>query len=399
MQYNYAGLNKALDLTKSGRLQEALTTLQGLGGGAAGALPSPGASGSYIPEIGRKFIPPAVTKIIDVWGPGGASAPAAVPGMAGSERAAAAEAALGGEVRHHTYANAAGSRAYDLYIPSGYAGQPVPLIVMLHGGTQTAADFAAGTRMSQLAEEHTFLVAYPEQSRAVSKGGFWGWFKPGDQIRNAGEPSIIAGITREIMQDQSVDPAHVYAAGLSAGGAMSLVMAVTYPELYAAVGVHSGLPYGSAHDVRSAFSTMKTGGSPRTAGALPLIVFHGDEDTVVAPVNAEKIVASRLQSAAKGGAALSGPTTTKAGAGGRRSSRDIYTGADDAVMIERWTIEGGGHAWSGGSTNGTYTDPVGPDASAEMVRFFLDHRGANAAPAGRASQGAALTRMRNPFRR
>jgi poly(hydroxyalkanoate) depolymerase family esterase len=401
MHYNNAGLNRALELTKSGRLPEALAVLKDLGGvGAAGTtrpwLPDgvansgigsgqygwqPDASrGSYVPEIGRRYIPPAVSRIIDTWGPQGVAAPPGAQPAADRGTAEAAAAALGGEVRHLTHTTSAGSRAYDLYIPTGYAGDAVPLVVMLHGGTQTAVDFAAGTRMSQLAEEHTFLVAYPEQSQAASQGRYWNWFKPGDQVRGAGEPSIIAGITREIMRNQSVDPARVYVAGLSAGGAMAAVMAATYPDLYAAVGVHSGLGYGSAHDVASAFAAMKNGGSPRLAGhAVPLIVFHGDSDTVVAPVNAEKIVSSWLKAAAVRGTPLSGPTTTHAGAGGRRFTRDVYTGADASVMIEQWTVHGTGHGWSGGSSIGSYTDPSGPDASAEMLRFFLEHRAAPAA--------------------
>lgn len=403
MHHYNAGLNQALELTKSGRLPEALAVLKGLGGGAAAGTtlpwmpdglavpgtgisqygwPPQGSSGSYIPEIGRRYIPPAVTKIIDTWGPHGVAALPSAHQAVEPGAAAAAAAALDGEVRHLTHTTSAGSRAYNLYIPTGYAGDEVPLIVMLHGGTQTAADFAAGSRMSQLAEEHTFLVAYPEQSRTVSHGGYWSWFKPGDQVRDAGEPSIIAGITREIIRNHSVDPTRVYVAGLSAGGAMAVVMAATYPDLYAAVGAHSGLAYGSARDAASAFAAMKNGGSPRPAGVVPIIVFHGDSDTIVAPVNAEKIVASHLQNAAVRGTELSGPTTTHGGAGGRRFTRDVYVGADGRVMIEQWITHGGGHAWSGGSTIGTYTDPSGPDASAEMLRFFLRHRTSMAAGRG-----------------
>ena len=369
------GLKDALELTKRGRMHEALSVLSRLGHGQRSS------SGSYIPDIGRRYIPPAVIQLVDAWAPTGVAAragvrPVAEGNGAAATAAAAAAAAPGGEIRHLRYATPAGSRAYDLYVPSSYTGEEVPLVVMLHGGTQTAIDFAAGTRMNQLAEEHIFLVAYPEQSRAVNRGGFWGWFNPCDQERDAGEPSIIAGITREVMRKLSVDPTRVYVAGLSAGGAMAAGMAATYPELYAAVGVHSGLAYGAAYDVKSAYAAMKNGGSPRPAGAAPIIVFHGDRDTIVAAVNAEKIVDSRLRAAIARGEVLSEPTIASSGAGGRRCTRSVYVGVDDRVMIEQWTVHGGGHAWFGGSPVGSYTDPLGPDASAEIVRFFLGHRAA-----------------------
>lgn len=303
---------------------------------------------------------------------------------------------VGGSFESYEYANRAGTRAYKLYVPAQIVAAPpvvtplvvTPLVVMLHGCTQSSDDFAAGARMNQLADQHGFLVAYPEQPSSANPSKCWNWFKAQDQVRDSGEPSLIVGITRDVAARHHVDPRRIFVAGMSAGAAMAVILGETYPDVFAGVGVHSGLPYRSANDIPSAMLAMKGGRSGMPAlkmkGAaeaaapqkiarhpVPVIVFHGDRDHTVQQSNALEIVRQAQGAHARARVALNVNTERGDCASGRSYTRVCYADAKGKNRIESWTVHGAGHAWSGGDASGSYTDVSGPDASAEMVRFFL----------------------------
>jgi poly(hydroxyalkanoate) depolymerase family esterase len=383
-------------LTRDGRLDEAMALLRGATLRApssnSGGITQPGSKGPTI-----EMVPPSsLTKeswTFQKWGDADRLSDSGWPkalggigkrwpqlglgrGLEGLARPSVNRAPIvlpdGAQFGEHVFANQAGSRGYKLYVPSGYNEQPLPLVVMLHGCTQSPDDFAAGTRMNDLAEEGTFLVAYPAQAQSANVSKCWNWFSPADQQRDQGEPSLLAGITRQIMRDFRVQPGRVYIAGLSAGGAAAAIMGATYPDLYAAIGVHSGLACGAASDIPSAFAAMRQGQSDgarvhgRAGRAVPTIVFHGDRDSTVNPVNGDQVIAQ-----SKAAAELRTTVTTGEASGGIRYTCTVQTDENGQSILEQWVLHGAGHAWSGGSNAGSYTEPRGPDASREMMRFFL----------------------------
>lgn len=264
-----------------------------------------------------------------------------------------------------------GSRSYRLYIPANRPNTPMPLIVMLHGCTQTPEDFAIGTGMNAVAEEFGCLIAYPAQPSGANAQKCWNWYRPEDQARDRGEPAVIAGLTRAIWRDQNADPARTYIAGLSAGGAAAVVVAAAYPEIFSAVGVHSGLPAGGAHDIPSAFAAMRKGaqGKPHQT-IVPTIVFHGLADSTVHPENGGAVLSQALHVMP----AVNATIRKGVSAGGRPYRSVLHFHADGRTLAEHWEIDGAGHAWAGGQSAGSYTDPRGPDASRQLMRFFLQHK-------------------------
>lgn len=283
-----------------------------------------------------------------------------------------------GQFVERSFSNAAGSRAYKLFIPTKRSGRR-PLVVMLHGCTQSPEDFASGTRMNALAEEEGLYVAYPRQTRGANMQKCWNWFETKNQGREHGEAGIVAGIARAVMAEHDIDPSRVYIAGMSAGGAAAANVARAYPDLFAALGVHSGLAAGCARDLSSGLMAMRNGapggsepgggtgfGAGPAGSRVPTIVFHGEADATVNPVNGEAVLA---QAGIEGLKRECDEVTGR----GHAYTRTRYRDEAGRVQIESWLVKGAGHAWSGGSPEGSYTDPRGPDASRAMLDFFRGH--------------------------
>jgi len=297
---------------------------------------------------------------------------AALPGASSRNRPAATpDGAAGpqaGRFIDGSFSCAAGARRYKLFIPAGPARTARPLVVMLHGCTQDANDFATGTAMNGVAGGHDCLVLYPEQDRGANHSGCWNWFDTAQQQRGQGEPEIVAAMTRHVIAEQGADARRVYVAGMSAGGAMAAILGARYPELYAAVGVHSGLAAGSGKDMISGLHAMKRpAATAALARSVPVIVFHGEADHVVSPGNGEAVLRQFLGTHAAAG------DRTHEQAAGRACARTTWRDAQGRRIAEQWTVQGAGHAWQGGNAAGSHTDAGGPCASAEMLAFFLEH--------------------------
>jgi poly(hydroxyalkanoate) depolymerase family esterase len=365
-------LRKILDatrLTRQGRIAEATAAIR------EAVSPSAQAGAHIPPELEDDVIEIDAVVVPDE------------PGDAVVEPEAPPSEGVDGRFFESSFTGSAGTRAFKLFVPGGYEGDALPLVVMLHGCLQEPDDFAAGTRMNAIAQEQGFLVLYPAQTRRANGHRCWNWFAPKHQRRGGGEPALIAGMTRHVLQTHNIDRDHVYVAGLSAGGAMAAILAREYRDLFAAAGVHSGVVPRAARDVASALAVMRVGpdaawplsplaaladADPSTHGSAPLIVFHGDADATVAIANADAILASAIANAAVVATTSEGMSATSE----RAFRRTVWRRADDAnapSVAEHWVVHGAAHAWSGGDAGGSFTDPAGPDASREMLRFFAEH--------------------------
>ena len=386
-------MQAALGATQSGRLQDATAMIQRAlmpqNPNVGATTPAPAAANVIDGEVIKTDIAPSpVTQTSPVpdWRDGLAKLQAQFeqwqrPEILGEHSAVPTNLPPlpeGAQFVAKNYQDEHGSLAYYLYIPSHY--QPnMPLVVMLHGCTQSAVDFAIGTDMNRFAETHGCLVAYPNQNAHANQRRCWNWFQPQDQRRDQGEPALIANLTRSIVREYAIDERKVYVAGLSAGGAMAAIMGTTYPDLYAAVGVHSGLASGSAHDLLSALAAMRQGAKSSaldqtaTQRFVPTMVIHGDHDTTVTALNGQQVFSQAKQRLASNDEFFNVEQQQYQPSGQRAYTRTCLKDAKGNVQVEHWLIHGAGHAWAGGNANGSYTDPQAPNASQALLDFFLNH--------------------------
>jgi poly(hydroxyalkanoate) depolymerase family esterase len=361
-------MEKVTRLTRRGDLRAATAAIQaGLGSVSPAAPAANDAQAANDPQVvdvaAREITVPSA-----VPSPAAAPSPEPAPETLAVPPQSPPQPAGHGEFIAGQYIGIAGMRNYKLFIPPAAGERALPLVVMLHGCTQDPDDFAAGTGMNDAALSHGFFVLYPAQSQQANPQRCWNWFKHNHQARGHGEPELLAGMTRDVMARYAIDPARVYVAGLSAGGAMAAILGDAYPDLFAAVGVHSGLATGIAKDLPSALGAMKGSGAKPdgAASGVPTIVFHGDADATVHPGNGDHVIAASTGT-------IHGEIEKGTSSGGRSYTRRVHRNANGEVVAEHWLVHGARHAWSGGSAKGSYTDPRGPDASAEMVDFFMKH--------------------------
>ena len=400
MKIDFQKIADATRLVRSGELRAATALIQAALSGREGSDAPPASQPARAPEdvidVPARVVAEAEAARVESQVAPEAVAPESVatpePVREAPSRAATAHAVGPDRFIPGSFANGHDRRDYMLFVPPQAADRPLPLVVMLHGCMQDPDDFAAGTKMNELAEKQHCFVLYPAQTSAANGWKCWNWFKATDQQRDQGEPSIIAGMTRQVCDAYAVDARRIYVAGLSAGGAMAVTMALAYPELYAAVGIHSGLPHAVARDLPSALATMQQGRVSPIGGAAEVIsgsrpvaaiAFHGDRDTTVHPGNGDQVIAQCMPPSApqRAQAAPDPRVTVQHGQvpQGYAYTRTLYHQIDGQSIAEHWLIHGAGHVWSGGSARGSYTDPKGPDAAEHMLRFFLEHPRSEAA--------------------
>ncbi|MEA2295526.1 MAG: hypothetical protein QOE86_3165 [Solirubrobacteraceae bacterium] len=323
-------------------------------------------------------------------GLGGVTTPTTPPGgTTGSGSGSGTPSKLPGSPFSGTFTTSSGSLTYQGYVPSTYKpGTAVPLVVALHGCTETADVFRQLTRWDELAQAKGFIVVFPQQSKDANSMSCWNFFQAAHMSRDAGEPAAIAGVTRWVQQHYTIDAHRTFVTGLSAGGAMSSVMAATYPDLYAAAGIGSGCEYAatatcagykSADPLSAGQQAYKAMG--RYARPMPVILFEGDQDTTVPPVNAQQLVQQwqytddLADDGAHNGSIPVQPTNVTQGSvpGGHSYTVTEYSDGQNKELLQSWLVHGMGHAWSGGCSCEPYADPAGPDETGAMYAFFMAH--------------------------